>query len=278
MCKGFLLTLFVLFSTVTFAQTPKWKQWETHADTLLAHEDYAGAIKLYTKVLKKTQLKDRDAFGVVYKRAIAYYSIQRFQDALDDLNIFIPEYPQVPQAKLLRALVHKGLGNSEKQLEDLNAALEFSQGNPGLLKWRASLYLEEEKYDLAKADALRARAMQDDAEVELYLGLAYYNLGQADSALVHMNQAIEMDATYLPAYLYAGTFCMEQEDYERAVKYLDLALRLDPQNVTATMYKGVALVELDKIDDGCRCLRKAFYAGEDTAEEYLKEYCYGIEH
>lgn len=273
---GLAVTL-IAFTSLCLAQSPKWKAWEAQADTLLEHQDFAGAIKLYTKIIKKTKLKDREAFGSVYKRAVAYYSMEAFEEALMDLDVFIPAYPQVPQAKLLRALVYKGLGNAEKQLADLNEALQYQQGNPGLLKWRASLYLDDGKYELARQDAEAAREIQDDAEVEMYLGFALYYLDQFEAALVCINKSIELDATYLPAYLYGGTFCLEQEEYDKGLQYLNLALRLDPQNVNAIMYKGIALVELDKVDEGCSCLRKAFYAGEDSAEDYLKEYCYGIE-
>jgi Flp pilus assembly protein TadD len=89
-----------------------------------------------------------------------------------------------------------------------------------------------------------------------------------------MNKSIELDATYLPAYLYSGTFSLEQADYERAITYLNLALRLDPTNPSALFYKGVALIELDRRDEGCSCLNRAFYAGEDGAGDYLKENCY----
>lgn len=272
-----LIGFLICFSIAGLSQNPKWKAWETEADTLLERQEFKKAIALYTKVIKKTKLKDREAFGAVYKRAVSYYSMGDFENALSDLSVFIPAYPQVPQAKLLRALVYKGLGDTEKQLLDLNEALQFQQGNPGLLKWRASLYLDDGQYELARQDAERVRAIQDDAEVEMYLGFAYYYLDQFEESMQCINQSINLDATYLPAYLYGGTFCLEQEEYERALQYLNLALRLDPQNQTAIMYKGIALVELKKIEEGCQCLRKAFYRGEDGAEEYLKEHCYGIE-
>lgn len=277
MPKGRLVFLFLLFSLTAWAQSPQWKAWETEADTLLNRGEYKEAIALYTKVIKKTKLKDKDAFGSVYKRAIAYYSIEAFEDALLDLNIFIPAYPQVPQAKLLRALVYKGLGDSEKQLADLNEALQYQPDDAGLLKWRASLYLDDGQYELARQDAMVAREIADDAEVEMYLGFALYYLEQPEEALQCINKSISFNPTYFPAYLYGGTFCLEQEDYKKALEYLNLALRLDPENVTAIFYKGIALVELDKIDEGCRCLRKAFYSGEENAGDYLKEHCYGIE-
>jgi tetratricopeptide (TPR) repeat protein len=272
-----LIFFLLIYSTTIWAQSPKWKAWETEADTLLNRGQYKEAIALYTKVIKSTKLKDKDAFASVYKRAVAYYSSEDFSSALQDLNAFIPAYPQVPQAKLLRALVYKGMGDTENQLADLNEVLQYQPDDAGLLKWRASLYLDDGQYELARQDALTAREIEDDAEVEMYLGFALYYLEQPDEALQCINKSISLNPTYYPAYLYGGTFCLEQEDYKKALEYLNLALRLDPENTTAILYKGIALVELNKLDEGCRCLRKAFYKGEENAGDYLKEHCYGLE-
>ncbi len=109
------------------------------------------------------------------------------------------------------------------------------------------------------------------------LGFAYYSIQKADSALMAINKAIELEATFLPAYLYGGSFSLQEGNYELAIKYLNVALMLEPENATAWFYKGVSLMELKKEDAACSCLRKAFYAGHDDAGDYLKQYCYGIE-
>lgn len=267
----------ILLSSFLFAQTPKWKKWEVQADTLMSREDFSGAAKYYTKSIKSSKLKEKEAFGALYKRAVAFYSMGQFPDALADINIFIHAYPQVHQAKLLRAYIFKGLGDDSSQLTDINELLGIQPDNQGLLKWRASLYLDQDEYEKALADAEAAREIEDDAEVEMYLGFALYNLGRAEEALASINRCIELDPNYLPAYLYAGSFCLEEEQYQRALGYLNIALQLEPQNNTAIFYKGIALAELGRVDEGCSCLRKAFYTGEDNAGDYLKEYCYGIE-
>jgi tetratricopeptide (TPR) repeat protein len=117
--------------------------------------------------------------------------------------------------------------------------------------------------------------VRDDAETEVYLGYSYYNLQKVDSALMALNKSIELDPNYIPAYLYAGSFCLEQGNNDLALKYLTIASRLDPTNTTVLFYKGIALVEKENLDEGCSCLNKAFYAGEDDASDYLSEYCYG---
>ena len=272
--------LILVVSTITltgFSQNPKWTAWETEADTLMGQQKFKEAAKLYSKVVDASKLKDKASFRVLYKRAVAYYSDGNFQNAIRDMDRFIPEFPENYQAHILRALAYRELDDVDNQLKDVEAALELSGGEPQIMKWRASLLMEKNEYKAAKEDLLIVKQFQDDPEVEMNLAFAYYSLDNPDSALLAINKSIELDATFAPAYLYGGSFSLEQENYELALKYLNVALKLDPENVTALFYKGVALVELKKEGEGCRCLSKAFMAGQDDAADYLKQYCYGIE-
>jgi tetratricopeptide (TPR) repeat protein len=276
--EGIVFFAFVfLLSFPAHSQSPKWKQWAVKGDTLYRHQDFKGAIKCYNKGIDLSKLKDKDAYRMVYKRAVCYFSTSDFTSALRDLDVFIKEFPDVPQEKLMRAFIYREMGDDEKQLEYLERAMEFREPSPDLLKWRGLLYLQKEEFVKAKNDILLVRQWEDDAEAETYLGLIYYNLHEMDSALMSFNKSIELDATYVPAYLYAGSISLENGNYDLSVQYLNLALRLDPKNKEALFYKGAALVELKQNDEGCRCLNRAFYAGMDDAADYLKEYCFETE-
>lgn len=278
MVKNLIFLFAVMLTTLSaYAQDPKSQEWETEADTLMSREDFAGAAKLYTKVIDASKLKEKADYRALYKRGVAFYSQGDFKNAVSDMDRFIPEFQQSYQARILRALCYRELGDIDKQLVDVEEALTLSGGDPQILKWRAGLLIEKEQFNQAIEDLLTVRLMQDDPEVELNLGFAYYSTENIDSALVAINKAIELEATFLPAYLYGGSFSLENGQYELAIKYLNIALMLEPTNVNAMFYKGVALVELKKEDEGCSCLRKAFYAGQDDAGDYLKQYCYGIE-
>lgn len=273
-----LLIFFLSAITIAgFSQNPKWTAWETEADTLMSQQKFKEAAKLYTKVIDASKLKDKTSYRSLYKRAVAYYSDSDFQKAIKDMDRFIPEFPENYQAHVLRALAYRESGDVDNQLTDVEAALELSGGDPQIMKWRASLLMEKGEYKLAKDDLVIVKQFQDDPEVEMNLAFAYYSLDNPDSAMMAINKSIELDATFSPAYLYGGSFSLEQENYEMALKYLNVALKLDPENVTALFYKGVALVELKKETEGCSCLSKAFMAGQDDAADYLKQYCYGIE-
>ncbi len=270
----FSVVCFLCLSANAVAQSPKWKSWAVKGDTLYNHEDYKGAVKAYNKAIDLSKLKDKEAYRIVYKRAVCFFSLGDYKDALKDLDIFAREFPDLPQEKLIRAFIYRELGDDEKQLSNLELAMEFLPASADMLKWRGLLYLQKDDFEKAKSDILLARKLQDDPEVETYLGLIYYNLEQMDSSFVCFNASIGLDATYLPPYLYAGSISLEMGDYELSVQYLNLALRLEPKNKEALFYKGAALIELKKVDEGCQCLTRSFYAGMDDAGDYLKEYCY----
>lgn len=272
----FLLLVLVFVTGTAMAQDPKWKKWEIEADTLMNRQDFEGAIKLYSKAIKSSKLEDKSSYSPVYKRAVCYYSIGQIDASLKDIETFMVEYPNLFQGHMLKAFIYRETDDTTNQLNSLNEAMALQPGDPGLIKWRASLYLEEGEYEKVKEDLQYVRAIQNDPEVEMYLGFAYYNLDQVDSAFISLNKAIELEPTYLPAYLYGGSFSLQESNNEMALKYLDVALKLDPENLNAQFYKGIALLELDRVEEGCSLLAKAFYAGEDDAGDYLKEKCYTL--
>jgi tetratricopeptide (TPR) repeat protein len=274
-----LILLLLVSSHLANAQTSsaKWKMIEAKGDTLFERQDYAGAIPFYTKAIEISQLKDREAKGILYKRAVCLYSTGDFDGALSDINSFIPEFPYFPQAKLLRAFINRELDKSAEQLEDINELLTLNPNNPDLIKWKASIYLDEDKFADAKRELTQLQKLVNDEEIETQLGFVYGSLDQPDSAFMHYENALNLNAGYVPAYLYITTLCLDQDAFDTALTYADLGLRLEPSNANLIFYKGIALVETKQVDAGCRLILKAFEAGVDQASGYLQEYCYKAE-
>lgn len=261
------------------AKSPKWKAWAAEADTLYNHEEYAAAAKLYTKVLAANPMRqgtyeDRSLYSYVYHRAVSYYSLQQFDKALADVNVFEPQFPKSPQPKLLKAFIYRELDDVDNQLLYLGQAMDLQPPNPDFLKWRGLLLIQKGRYANALIDLKEARGYGDDGEVETYLGLCYYHTDQPDSAMLSFNSAIEQNPMQISTYLYAGSVALEGGDFVLCLEYIDLALRIDSKSPEALYYKGVALVEMNRLDEGCRCLNRAFYSGFDNAGGYLTEYCF----
>lgn len=261
-----------------FAQaSPDWKRWEVEADTLYNRQDFAGAIKLYTRVIESTRLSSQDTYGSLYKRAVCFLNLGDFEKSLTDVDRLLALLPGNYQGHFLKAFIYREQEDTDKQLEQLQILLSKQPLSADLLRWRGSLYLDKEQYLEARRDLELARSFESDPQTETQLAFAYFNLDQPDSAFLSLNRAIELDVTYFPAYLYGGTFALQAERYALALEYLNLALRVDDTSTTALFYKGVALIELKRTDEGCKCLNRAFYAGEDDAGDYLEQYCFGGE-
>ncbi|MBS1490130.1 MAG: tetratricopeptide repeat protein [Bacteroidetes bacterium] len=271
----FLLTAGPLFS-VAQQKLAKTQKWEAQADTLMAHDDFKSAAQLYSKILSHLKKEDPHHDPVLYKRALSYYRLQDADRALNDINTYLEKNTDSSKAYLLRALINQLQDDEEKLLPDVDRAIRLGNTNPQLLRWRATLWLGKGDFAEAKKEFIHLKKFSDDPELETNLALAYHALNHTDSALVCINKAIELDPNFLGAYLYGASFLIDAEYYTEALDYLSAGLKIDSKNGALWLYKGVALIELKRTDEACRCLRKAFDAGEEDAVDYLKENCYEV--
>lgn len=272
----FLLILLLTIPLAGMAQGSGDKSELAQADTLMGHEDFAGALAIYDKLISKSKLSSDEDYELLYKRAYCYYGLGKFDAALSDINRFIEKVAD-PQAKILRAYINQELGNSEAQLKDLNEFVNINPDNAELLRWRASVLMDLERYAEARHDIKKILAQNPSPDIKGYLGLTYYYSQDLDSAMLIFDEVIASNPEHAQTYVYAASLALEEEAYPLAIQYIDKGLRVDGANTTLLFYKGVALVESEKTDEGCRCLSKAFTNGVDDAGDYLKQFCYGVE-
>lgn len=270
--------LLVTFLTFSFAkiygQDAKTAALEGQADALMEKDDYTGALKLYTRIIESTKTSEPWLYNILYKRSVCYYTVGDNERALQDINRVVKEFPDSQQVLMLRVFIYRELDEDEAQLKDLEKLIQSDPLNAELLKMQGALLIQTDRYSEALEKLKLSRTLQNDSEVLLHIGLAHYYLNNPDSALLHFDEAIALDAEYLPAYFYAGSVCLEESAFEMAITYIDKGLALDGGNSSLIFYKGAALVEMDQRREGCRYLSKAFYSGIDDAAGYLKEYCY----
>src|SRR4051794_36084270 len=119
----FIAFCFVLTS-YSYAQTEKMKIWQAQGDTLLNHEDYKGASKIFSKILKASKEKDQFYYSILYKQAVSHYSMQSFDAALKEIDEFIPAYPNSPQPYLLKAFIFREKEDVAGQLTNIEEALK----------------------------------------------------------------------------------------------------------------------------------------------------------
>ena len=150
------------------AQNAKWEQWEAQGDTLLSHDDFKGAIKLYTKIVKASKLQD--------KAGMVRESIRSFENLLKAR----PE-----DASLLNALGYSLADRNQKlpRAEQLiRKALESSPDNPAFLDSLG--WVRFRRGDVAGAIPHLERAYRifPDAEIASHWGEALWVSGKQSEA------------------------------------------------------------------------------------------------
>jgi tetratricopeptide (TPR) repeat protein len=260
-----------------FAQAqnePKWKKWEVLADSAFAQENFKSAVNNYSKAIKGSKLQTRDDYSLFYKRAVSYLNFGRPDQALEDISIFIEQFPMAYQAYLLKAYLQLNMDLSNDALSTLDQALELNPLNPDVMKWKAEILLNTGDANEVKQVLLALPKQFRDPQTEVMLGMAYYQLDKNDSALYFLNQSLRMDPFFYPALMYAAIIHLEESNYDLALDFIDKALLIDNSDPTLYFYKGAILAEQDKLDEACRFLNRAFYRGVDDAADYLKQYCF----
>jgi tetratricopeptide (TPR) repeat protein len=273
---GLIIVMMISSSFLWAQDRSRLETWTVEADTLMNRQDFNGALKLLTKVIKVSKLKTEEDYLALYNRAICYFSLGNHELALKDVNQYLNKYGE-QHALMLRLYIYQEQGKQELLLQELSRLSSDHPDNADFIQWRIDILMEGEAYDLARKDIRRLMALQSSPQLTAYLGMNYYYDDLPDSALTMWDEALKGDPSMHEVYLYAASLCVEEEAYPLALKYIDQGLRFNPNETSLIFYKGISLVETSKIQEGCRCLNKAFNAGEDGAIGYLKDFCYGLD-
>ena len=245
----------------------------------MEEQDFQTAENIFTKLIASTGLQRREDFQFVYQRAVCRYYQENPEAVLEDLALFGPEMESVPQPHLLRSLVLRDLGRNQELIGSVDRALALhvAEMESQLLRLKAEAYMNLNELDSAQEVMRKSLIKEPTPDGYGLQAFILYRSGDLEDALGAIHKAVELDYSYAPAYRYATTFCLQEGDYQRALVYSGLGMRVDPEDPDMIYFRGIALVETGQLDAGCRYLNKAFYSGNEDAGYYLEEHCYPIE-
>ncbi len=98
------------------------------------------------------------------------------------------------------------------------------------------------------------------------LGNALKSQGKIEEAIVHFNQALQINPGYAKAYNNLGTALAAQGKTEEAIKHFGIALSINPGNAEAHSNIGVALASQDELEKAIVHFRAALRLKPDYAQ------------
>ena len=244
-------------------------------------DNYVRAIADYDKALSLAP----DYAPAHDSRRRAYEQVEQYESALEDYDKAIGVQPDTAYLIYGRGLVHTKLGNDTEARRDFLKALDLGfdkaliesalTNEPISAKYlsysvedhkqgifhhtRAYDRLQQADYDNAVADMDKARRLIDPQLIPLYAGtmrevyfqsgIAYYDTGLYDQAILLFDKAIDVapSSTDHPAtYYHRGLSHFRKSSYRRAIADFDQIIHLAQDYPDAAHYRQLSQDRLSK--------------------------------
>jgi tetratricopeptide (TPR) repeat protein len=162
--------------------------------------------------------------------------------------------PDDPHARLGRAVVRYRLGQFKEALVDFGYARDLlTDDRPErveLLLMRGYCQLRTRHLHEAEADFATARRLAPRHALPCAgLGAVAIQRGAHRAARDYFDLALQRDPTLTAARVNRGNIQLHYDEYLAAARDFRLALTQDPRNLNAHNGLGVALIELDRLDE-----------------------------
>jgi tetratricopeptide (TPR) repeat protein len=136
-------------------------------------------------------------------------------------------------------------GNTEKALQEFNAAAAARPNLPLVHYFLGRAYLEQHAYSQAEAELLKDVAIEPSFPYSYEdLGLLYVQLNQTQKAEQAFHHAIELDQSLVNSYVGLGKLDRQAGRYSDALEMLDHAVALAPQSASVHYARGQVLAKL----------------------------------
>lgn len=126
--------------------------------------------------------------------------------------------------------------------------------------------LQTVKSEQEKASQRSRPAVPNVYQIDFALAQAYLALDQFDKAWPKLESARIEDSSSSEVFLYRGIYYYKQKEYSMAIKDLEKAITLDPQNTYAYYYAGHAYFDSDNIEKMVEAFQMFLELAPDAAE------------
>ncbi len=168
-------------------------------------------------------------------------------DDLKAMNIATQKYPRTSANYYKKGLILWNMGKRKEALESISKAVEMNDSQGEYHLFLAQTYLEVDSLKAAFNAAKKAESLLlDTLELNVLLADLYLEHRKPESALGHINAALEKDPNLAENHLRKGNILLALSRPEEAEENLLTCLSLDPESAGAS--KALADIYLEKED------------------------------
>lgn len=195
----------------------------------------ATVIAPCTTVVERLGIEDRVRAQARFTRAQAYVHMNRFTDAVTDLDVLVND-PWTDKAALLavRAEAETKMKHFSEAKNDIDAAVALRPDAAYVYAIRALLAYEIKQVAAGLDDAKKAVALStDDVEMHNTLAEGYVLAGRDDLAIQEANRVLKIDPNNADAIYTRGRVAQRFGRLDAAISDYRRALEIDPYQAEA---------------------------------------------
>lgn len=211
---------------------------ENLANSYMAIGDNQKSCEIYAKLYEN----NKDNFKDFFKYGVALFNVKKYEDAIPMLQraIEIDEHNTIAWADL--ALSFQNLNENEFALGAFKKTFELNPNLTGLKFDYANLLGNMEQYEEAiTAYKEYIEAFPEDANAYKNLGLVYKRAGKDDLALLNLEKSYLKNPSCSETQKLLARYYHENKDYQKAMKFYDLALQTSPADFDMKANKALVL-------------------------------------
>lgn len=177
--------------------------------------------------------------------------------ALQSYESIYKHYPNNINVIVNIANLASQLHKKNKAKSYLKRAISFNKENHVLYNLLANIYNEEKKYTKAEQNYQKALSLKNDYPEYLHnLGLVYESKGNLSLAYQYFNKVHRLEPTALAPIKNMANVCFKRCQFNKALKLIKIALKIDCQDVDALHLKGKIEKELCLYDEAKKSFNK----------------------
>ncbi|MBI4945660.1 MAG: tetratricopeptide repeat protein [Bacteroidetes bacterium] len=201
------------------------------------------------RVISEKIASDRNNADLYFQRAHAYFSHNKFVDAISDMKIVLKIDSTKPEYYNFISDLYFTQNKTRDTRDALRRAIKLDSSNvEALLKYSQLFYLMR-TYDTAMYYVNRSIHFdKTKAVAHFQKGMILKETGDTARAVSSFQSAVEFNQNYFEAYMQLGVLCAAKKNL-LALGYFDNALKIQQQSIEAGYAKAKFLQDIKKYDD-----------------------------
>ncbi|HOU95021.1 MAG TPA: tetratricopeptide repeat protein [Bacteroidales bacterium] len=262
--------------------TPEWRQfWKTErystAESKLQEVEYylSAGKKNDAQQIAQELLKEYPSENIaIYAGALVDYSFERYKNVISAMTKVIMKEKDNPDYLELLAKSQMVAGNPAGASVTYSKMIDLEIPDARLYLRRAECYYRTGEYNKSMKDIEYFLDIYPSSREGLRMaGRTAVAMGDNLKGISFFSHNIELNPNDPECFTDRANAYFSAKSWELAEKDYGMALDLKPDLPEVWLNKGIALINLTRIEDACFDFRKAFELGNKQASSWISRYC-----